>query len=230
MSNEALTWAFKQDVKPMAAKFVLVVLADYADEHHSCFPSQKTIAARVGSSVETVRRALKVLAAEGIISREMRSRDDGSRSSDRFYLTIQSEGGSPQIEGGSPQIEGRVPSNSLGGSPQDRGDVNPQLTLKEEKQRESDASASLQRSRAVSLPASFQVTDAMSTWALSKAQGIDLGKETEKFKNFHLSKGSKFKDWTAAWRNWILNAAEYKARDDAKSAASPPLGEWWPGG
>ena len=38
MSIKALNWAFDQTV-PMAEKFALVVLANYADDKHSCFPS-----------------------------------------------------------------------------------------------------------------------------------------------------------------------------------------------
>lgn len=87
MSNEAINWAFRQKV-PSTEKFVLVVLADYADEEGSCFPGQKRIAEKVGGSERTVRRSLKSLEARGLIRRERRSRGDGSRSSDRYVLPV----------------------------------------------------------------------------------------------------------------------------------------------
>lgn len=87
MSNEAINWAFHQDL-PMARKFVLIVLANYADEAHSCYPGQKKIADKIGASVETVRRALTDLEAAGLISRERRTREGGYRTSDRYYLPV----------------------------------------------------------------------------------------------------------------------------------------------
>lgn len=88
MSIEAINWAFNQPITPMARKFVLVVLANYADEDYSCYPSQQKIADRIGASVETVRRAIKELEASGLIRREKRYRDDGYRSTDRYFLAV----------------------------------------------------------------------------------------------------------------------------------------------
>lgn len=52
MSNEALKWAFRQEL-PMTEKFVLVSLADYADDEHSCYPSYAEMAKRVGRMTRT---------------------------------------------------------------------------------------------------------------------------------------------------------------------------------
>ncbi|MBF6672428.1 helix-turn-helix domain-containing protein [Glutamicibacter sp. FBE19] len=87
MSIRALKWAFDQKL-PTIPKFVLVVLGDYADERHSCFPGQKHIAETVGSSESSVRRALKTLEDEGLIIRERRTRENGSRTSDRYVLPV----------------------------------------------------------------------------------------------------------------------------------------------
>jgi hypothetical protein len=40
MSNEALTWAFKQEISCAEGKFALVALADYADDEWSCYPAK----------------------------------------------------------------------------------------------------------------------------------------------------------------------------------------------
>lgn len=39
--------------------------------------------------------------------------------------------------------------------------------------------------------------------------GLDIEREFDKFKNHHMSKGSKFSDWNAALNNWLLKAAEF---------------------
>lgn len=87
MSNEAITWAFNQALRS-TDKFVLVALADYADEARSCFPSHKKTAARVGSSVATVKRAIDRLEAGGYLFVEARERADGSATSNRYVLNL----------------------------------------------------------------------------------------------------------------------------------------------
>jgi DNA-binding MarR family transcriptional regulator len=87
MSNRALTWAFSTPL-PTSPKFVLVVLADLADEADSCFPGQARIASSTGCSVSTVQRALKDLEEAGYIERVRRHREGGFRTSDRYVLRV----------------------------------------------------------------------------------------------------------------------------------------------
>lgn len=87
MSNEALTWAFRQEL-PMTEKFVLVSLADYADDEHSCYPSYAKTAKRVGCSRRTVMRAVEVLQQGGFLRVVPRGRANGSMSSNRFVLSV----------------------------------------------------------------------------------------------------------------------------------------------
>lgn len=87
MSNEALTWAFAQNVGSSGAKFVLVALADKADEMHSCWPSQATLARMTDQGERTVRRHLADLEEAGFVTRSMQRRK-GVRSSDRYTLAV----------------------------------------------------------------------------------------------------------------------------------------------
>lgn len=59
------------------------------------------------------------------------------------------------------------------------------------------------------IPADFSVTEQMATWARSQAQGVDIASETEHFKDWHMAKGSVFKDWQAAWRTWMRRSIDY---------------------
>ena len=87
MSNEAITWAYRQPITS-GAKFVLVALADMADEEHSCFPGQAKLAAMTGQGERTVRRQLAELEEAGYIKRERRFGARGFRTSDRYMLPI----------------------------------------------------------------------------------------------------------------------------------------------
>ncbi len=91
MSIWAQKWAYEQSVTNSGAKFVLVALANFADEEGNCWPSQPTIARMTGQSVRTVRSHLKNLEEGGYISREGRRRQNGSYSSDYFQLLTASE-------------------------------------------------------------------------------------------------------------------------------------------
>ena len=42
---------------------------------------------------------------------------------------------------------------------------------------------------------------------------FDLEAETEKFVNYWTHNGKPGHDWDKAWRNWMLKAQEYQAKD-----------------
>lgn len=67
MSYQALSWAFKQDISPSTAKFVLVALANYADDDGYCFPGQKRLAEDTCQSERSVRSHLASLERRGLI-------------------------------------------------------------------------------------------------------------------------------------------------------------------
>lgn len=86
MSVRAISWAWTVPDLTPALRLTLIALADYADEEWSCFPSQATLAEQVGVSRRTMVRLLKALEDRDLIVRERRSRENGSRSSDRFVV------------------------------------------------------------------------------------------------------------------------------------------------
>ena len=91
MSLKASEWALRQALAPVP-KFVLVVLADVADDEGICWPRISTIAERVGVSRRTVQRAIKYLVQRKLVTVEPRLRSDGSNSSNRYRLML-TEGG-----------------------------------------------------------------------------------------------------------------------------------------
>jgi DNA-binding transcriptional ArsR family regulator len=91
MSVQAITGALAMTGIGASEKFLLVVLANYADADFSCWPSVKRLCADTGMGERTVQRSLKALEAAGLVRRDERRRPDGSRTSDR--LTLVFEGG-----------------------------------------------------------------------------------------------------------------------------------------
>jgi len=87
VSYKATAWAYDLPlIGPQ--KFVLVALADMADEEHSCYPGQRRLSTMTGFSVRTVQRALEQLEAHGLITREHRQGSRGFRTSDRYRLSV----------------------------------------------------------------------------------------------------------------------------------------------
>ena len=66
-------------------------------------------------------------------------------------------------------------------------------------------------------PDDFDVTDALRDWATENASGLDLARETDKFRDYTFK--TAHTDWAGAWRNWMRRAAE-NARPPSR--ASPP--------
>lgn len=82
MSFKAMTWALEQNVGSPVGKLLLVMIANYADQDGTCFPSQKTLAEECEVTDRTVRDWLAKFEETSLISRTERRRKDGYRTSD----------------------------------------------------------------------------------------------------------------------------------------------------
>ncbi len=50
---------------------------------------------------------------------------------------------------------------------------------------------------------------------------MEIQDEADRFRNHHLAKGSRFRDWDAAWRTWLGNARKYGSRGSVAFGAAP---------
>ena len=108
MSHKASAWAVEQRVGDPTAKLLLLTLAESASiDEAECWPSIGTLARRVEASEATVKRKLKDLTAAGLLEVNVRTRPNGSSSSNMYRLIM--TGGGAQIEplpgGGGAQVE-----------------------------------------------------------------------------------------------------------------------------
>lgn len=86
---EAQVWARRQRLGgDPAAKIILMILSDYADEWGTCFPGIDRITEESELSKSTVLRRLKALAQVGLITIERRASQRGHRTSNRYILEI----------------------------------------------------------------------------------------------------------------------------------------------
>ena len=76
---------YREEV-PARAKTVYMYLKDRSNGEGECWPAIKTIARDTSMSVSTVKRALADLIRSGLLYKEYRYRENGSKSSNRYFL------------------------------------------------------------------------------------------------------------------------------------------------
>lgn len=128
MSIQAMSWVINLDLPAADGKFVLLMLANHADEDGYCYPSQKRLAQECGLGERAVRNQLSRLEDIGLIRRQRRTRQNGSRTSDGYWLVgigqpAKSAGMSQDVS--NRQINHSQPAKSAAPEPS----VNPQREL-----------------------------------------------------------------------------------------------------
>lgn len=176
---------------PTLSKIVLLVITSHVGRSGYRL-SHARLAAEAGCSVRTVQRAIQDLQERGLLRVESVSGLDGQPNNYRlgFDLFVRSATESDPV--GQTDLGGR-----------------PEVPTEEEPVKKNQS-----RARATAAPDTLPITDSMREWWAERSHpAVDLFSETEKFLNHHRAKGSTFKDWTAAWRNWMGNAVTYAQRD-----------------
>ncbi len=83
-----MAWALAQRGLDPSTKFVLIVLADHANDDGVCWPGQKGIAAKVGTTDRQVRRHIAKLIESGLVKAEKLYRPDGGFSVNEYTLQL----------------------------------------------------------------------------------------------------------------------------------------------
>lgn len=207
MGYAALHWAWELPLRS-TDKFVMVALADLADEKHSCFPGQKALAAMTGASEVTVRRAIARMEEQGLLTREERRNESGYKSSDRYFLqvgaTVDSHRSKRSVGADLTGHPGQV-------SPVNQDDLTGQSDryIEEYPPETHQRPTSGARKRASRIPDPFVLTAEMRAWAAAEVPGLDVDAHTREFVDYWRSesgaKATKL-DWLGTWRNWMRKA------------------------
>jgi hypothetical protein len=228
MAHEATTWAYSLPIQNIAQKFVLVALADMADQAYSCFPGQDKLAEMTGASLRTVQRALSDLEAAGLIEREERRRAGGYRSSDRYYLKVGSS--LPSHPSESQVTDGQVTECQVT-MRQFSPDTLSNLTrhsdgyieeeLPEELPEESPASLSPDESddHGTLIPADWRPNQTHIDKAASLH--LDVVREYHRFRQRSEETHRRLKGvkgWNAGFTNWLRKAAEFNQQRGPRPA------------
>lgn len=223
MSIQALNWAFQQTL-PMSEKFTLVVLANYADDQYSCFPSQARIAEDMGAAEVTARRNVRRLEEAGYVIRSRRVDRDGHRTSDRYRLAVgqaiptdQKAHRSESLVGfqGAPtdQTDASLPIKQA--PPTDHSDRvstrEPPVEPPENHQLGRASAPDAPTARGTRLPDGWNPKPETIAQMRAECPAVDLEAEHRRFTDYWAdvpgAKGRKVR-WDSTWRNWIRRANE----------------------
>ena len=91
MSIAAMNWVWSLRLRP-SVKFVLLALADAADDNGVCWPSVATIANKTCLEDRSVQRILSKVKMDGLLEIERRYKNAGAPTSNRYRLTMKTGG------------------------------------------------------------------------------------------------------------------------------------------
>lgn len=198
MSIRAMQWVWDLDGLKSGPKFVLLALADYADEEGSCFPGQDKIAARVACSVDTVARSLKILEEAGLITRTARRKEGGYRTSDRFFLHVGSQ---------TRKLQGSVsPRNEPDSHPANAPILTPQI-----------AGVTPSKNPQIEPPVSITLESAFETWWPSYPKKVGKGQAR---KAFRTAAGKISKDLSIVLDTLVTASLAYDKQEKAAGTES----------
>ncbi|EJO6305137.1 helix-turn-helix domain-containing protein [Salmonella enterica] len=223
MSMNLMAKAMSIKVGNPLRKLVLIKLADNANDEGECWPSYQHIADQCEVSRSTVKSHIRALEDMGLLKREFRRKGELNQSN-VFYLTLDNAQQIPPESGGVGADRGGVGADR-GGAGADRGGAGADLgggagadprtyhsfePVKEPLERKKKPS---------SMPEGF--SPSASHQKMAEEFGISLQDEFDKFTDHHLSKGSKFIDWSRALNTWLRNARGFQKSRACNSFSRP---------
>jgi len=234
MSLTALAWAFRMATKG-AQKAALLAIADHADGTGRCFPSISRLALWAGLTERGVRSALRELETAGLL---LTTHERGHRSQYQLVMSASGKQRRTPEPRSAPTPEPRSApaptaspeAGSGGGGSTCRGTPEPRSakplrepSLNRQKRESAQSAADLLSGEEVLPPPRARATRRKPETAIdpawfpdpagieyAKGYGIvDVGFEVEKFRNWHLARDVRRRDWAHAWRNWSQNHKEF---------------------
>jgi DNA-binding transcriptional MocR family regulator len=230
MSHHAVYEALRETSLRPATWTVLMRLAYFHNKDTGrCDPSQTTLARDCNMSRTTLIAHLKVLETEGYIKRINRKGKAKGKPQSTFYVLIflkrnsgtQNEQSDPNCRTDFVQNLNTRDSPETAHAPVQNLDTN-----KTREQKDNTPCIPRQSKSAVSLPANWvpsakNIADAHAL----EFSDEEIHHEQNVFRDHHLAKGTRFKDWDAAWRNWLRNARKFQNRGLAGRAQTQSGGQ-----
>jgi DNA-binding MarR family transcriptional regulator len=234
VSHDATAWAKAQKTGSSPAKFILMVLADFAGTDYSCYPSVKKLADITEMSESTVRSATKTLCEQGLIRVFYRYRDNHTRRSSRYQLLVDGAATmEPDADDWAHQRQepAEVHRQESEGTPQELADSHRRelavIPHKDPSLRDPSVviPGASRTARATRIPDNFQPDENMRAWFVAENLHTVIDNPRAAHDDFcdywRAKAGADARkiDWPATWRRWMRTAASRAGRGGGFRAA-----------
>lgn len=187
MSIEAVSLVLNKSKAQGRAKLVLIGIANHLGDH-GAWPSIATLARYANASERSVKRDIQELIALGELKVDKQAAPINQQYKTNLYWIT--------IEAGVTDWVSRGDSSGKSGvTPIGTQTIN--RNLKEPIYKSSK------------IDDQFSITDEMQSWLKEKGFTLNIQEQTELFIGHYQATGKVMKDWTAAWRNWMIKAAKW---------------------
>lgn len=214
MSIRIMSAVFESKTLGPTERLVMLALADHADDSGRCYPSNSRLCERTGLSERAVRQNVRALEAGGFLTVHIGIGQAGAN----VYI-VRPEGGQEMPPAGN--APGRkctpprhmVPVKGAPDAPKPSGTIiEPSEDIAAPKSR---------RRPEVPLPANWTPNDKNISDAQARQfSAKEIEDEADRFRNHHLARDTRFRDWDAAWRTWLANSRKFARGGMAGQAAT----------
>ena len=221
MSIKIMSMVWEVGPQKQADRFVLLAIADYANDDGEAWPSISGICRKTCMSERGVQTIIRRLEAEGWLSVET-----GKGRKNCNIYTIKTPHHLPPAPRAPPRMDAETPHMDAK-NPAPRA-PEPSYNHQEPSFFGDDApKAKKRRKPEVELPEGWVPSDRNIQDAIARGfSQTEIEHEADRFRNHHHSKQSRYRDWDAAWRTWCGNAVKFSAgRGMAGKAASGGYGQ-----
>ena len=225
MSIGVMDKVFKRYPNGGGEMLLALALADHADDDgNNIFPSVQKLAAKTRQSERTVQYQLRRMEDSGWLLRVGHGKGGRSQTTEYRISPLWLKGAeiAPIQKGAIDDEKGATDDTKGCNLEQERVQRvapanNRHRTIKEPSVTVIGAGAQKREpNRATVLPDDFKPNDTAA--AMAAELGVSLTAEQAAFTDHHTANGSTFKDWQAAFRTWLRNAARFARRDAGRSA------------
>lgn len=209
MSIRLMSAIFESETLGPTERLVMLALADHADDDGRCYPSIARLCQRTGLSERAVQTNIRKLVDQGYIRIVL---GGGKGNSNLYFISANPAADAPRRKctpaADAPQTPQEMRPNPAADAPEpSRTTIEPSEDPPLPPQTEDVPS---KRRRACALPADWVPSERNIADAHSRNfTDQEIRHEAERFRDYHLAKGTTFKDWDAGWRTWLGNARKF---------------------
>lgn len=220
MSYRFLKVAWEADL-PTATKFVLVSLADQANDDGVCWPGQESIARRTGLTSRAVRNNLNALREGGWIEITRRAGDGAGRQTNVYRLSAngannrqpeaRSGRGQPESDDRQPEPGSYKPSVEPPFSSSLRSEEYAQEKTVPKAETVSKPNTVTKKSPRKSQLKETELPTSWREYCLNKRPDLDPEETFEDFSDYWVGRGVLMADWSRTWQGWVRRARRQNA-------------------